>query len=78
MNKTWANVHYVTNVARDDQEGWIALELTRQVGAAAERIARVVFWDAEGKFSLEMSAKEIPLTIVEELIAEAKQTISLR
>jgi hypothetical protein len=78
MNRTWANVHYVTNLARDDQEGWIAVELTRREGATSERIARVVFWDAEGQLSFEMSAKEIPLNIVEELIAEAKQTINVR
>jgi hypothetical protein len=78
MDKTWANIQYRTSTASDEQEGWIALDLTRRVGATAERIARVTYWDAEGQFSFEMFAKEIPLVIVEELIAEAKQTIIIR
>jgi hypothetical protein len=48
------------------------------VGATAERIARVTYWDAGGQFSFEMFVKEIPLVIVEELIAEAKRTITIR
>jgi hypothetical protein len=77
MNKTWANVHYVTNIVRDDEEGWIALELARQAEPTTEPAARIVFWDAEGQFAFEMCAKEIPLSIVEEFIAEAKHTIKV-
>jgi hypothetical protein len=77
MNKTWANVHYVTNTVSNEQEGWLAVELSR-VGRTTELIARVVYWDADGQFSFEMSTKEIPLIVVEELIAEARQTVGAR
>jgi hypothetical protein len=37
-----------------------------------------VFWDAQGQFALELGVPELPLTIVEELIAEARSTIEFR
>jgi hypothetical protein len=79
MNKTWDNAQYSTIVASDNEDGWTALELRMQAGTDVPKlIARVVFWDAAGQFSFEMSAKKIPLRIVEELIAEARATIKVR
>lgn len=78
MNKTWADIHYVTSTVKDDDEGWIALELTRRTKTSQERAARIVFWDAEGQFAFEMHAKEIPLSIVEEFIVEAKEMIRVQ
>jgi len=78
MKKVWAGWEYTTTTARDNVEGWVALEMTRRKGATGERAARVVFWDAEGQFSLELIVRELPLSIVEELIGEAKATIKVR
>ena len=78
MKKLWAGWEYTTTTTSDTAEGWTALELTRRKGASIERAARVVFWDAEGQFSLEMLIRELPLAVVEELIGEAKATIKVR
>lgn len=77
MKKTWKCAEYTTNLVSDNGEGWVALELHKRVKENNLRAARVVFWDSEGQFSLEISADELPLTIVEELIAEAKLRINI-
>ena len=78
MKKLWAGWEYITTTASDHTEGWTALEMTRRKGASVERVARVVFWDAEGQFSLEMLVRELPLVVVDELIAEARATVKFR
>lgn len=78
VNISWANMEYVSSLTSDDEEGWTALELTRRDGNRAERVARVVFWDAIGQFMLEMFTDEIPVTVIEQLIAEAKREIRTR
>jgi hypothetical protein len=78
VNTSWAGIMYVSSLTHDDDEGWTALELTSHVGDRTERVARVVFWDAAGQFSLEMFTDELPLVIIEELIAEAKRKIVVR
>ncbi len=75
MNRKHGTVHYSTNLVQDNQEGWVGLELLRRAHGSTDSVARVVFWDAEGQFSINISAPELPLIIVEELIAEAKESI---
>jgi hypothetical protein len=38
-------------------------------------IARILFWDACGQFFVETLGSDVPLTILEELIEEARSTI---
>ena len=75
MKKTWNGAEYLTQLVSDNDEGWIALELHRTEKWRSVLAARVVFWDAVGQFSLEVLVDELPLNIVEELIAEAKERI---
>ena len=75
MKRTHGQAEYTTQVTHDDQEGWTAVELHQTQGGSSQLAARVVFWDAEGQFALEMSIRELPVAIVEALIAEAKATI---
>ena len=76
MRKMWKGFEYTTVLASNDDEGWIALELHRTEKRRDVLVARIVFWDAEGQFSLEVRVDEVPLAIVEELIAEAKARIN--
>jgi hypothetical protein len=75
MKKTWGGAEYTTRLVSDDAEGWVALQLDKHAQGSTVLAARVIFWDAEGQFSLEVPAGELPLVIVEELIAEAKSAI---
>ena len=66
------------NVAIAAVEGWSAIELHRaheNMSGASARVARVIFWDAQGQFFFEAFGEEIPLSIAEDLIAEAKVEI---
>lgn len=38
-------------------------------------VAKITFWDASGQFFLEMGGPEVPLVVIEALIAEVKQQI---
>ncbi len=78
MKKTWAGIEYTTEVESDNAGGSIALRLHRSARGSVVTAARVVYWDAAGQFFLEMSVDELPVDIVEELIAEAKRTIQVK
>lgn len=58
-----------------DQKGYVGQELFREVDGKSQVAATVVFWDVMGQFSVETNG-EVPLVILEELIAEAKSLIS--
>lgn len=77
MRRTWQDFEYTTVLTSDNDEGWIALELHRTAKWRDVLAARIVFWDAEGQYSLELRVDELPLTIVEELIVEAKARIGI-
>lgn len=74
MRRQWGRFEYTTELASDNGEGWSALELHRSETWEKVLVARVVFWDAQGQFSLEVRVDELPLGVIEELIAEAKAT----
>jgi len=78
MNRDYSNAHYNTLSSNDRKEGYAALELYRTIKGEKKRVARIIFWDASGQFFLETFNVELPLEIVEELIAEAKATIKIR
>lgn len=65
---------YTTDLIGNSKEGWTALQLQKLDGDKSATAARVVFWDAEGQFSLE-AFYELPLEIIEEFIAEARAAI---
>jgi hypothetical protein len=82
MDRNYARYRYTTKMVSDTREGFAALELHRTPGGdhaeSAKRVARVVFWDAEGQFSIETFGGDIPVDLAEDLIAEAKAVIRVR
>jgi hypothetical protein len=77
MNRDYSNAQYTTRSLNHRKEGYAALELHRASKGQKKRVARVVFWDASGQFFLETFEVDVPLDIVEDLIAEAKSTIKI-
>jgi hypothetical protein len=61
----------------DNKQGFAGLELLRTCRGKRDCIARIVFWDASGQFSVETFQTDVPLEIIEELIAEAKASIRM-
>lgn len=75
MRRTWQGVEYSTNSEVSDAEGWAAVRLCASDANGTAVVCRVVFWDAEGQFEVEVGGTAIPLEILEALIAEAKETV---
>jgi len=75
MNRRHDGAVYTSTLVHDTSEGFAALELTRTTAGKEVLVARLVFWDAMGQFFLETVGTDVPLNVVEELIAEAKATI---
>jgi len=76
MNRQYANSNYTTTFVNDLKEGFAGLELMRTSKGKTEQVARIIFWDAMGQFFIETLGVDLPLAIVEELIAEAKVVVS--
>ena len=61
----------------DGAEGFAGFELMRQRHGSHVCIARILFWDSSGHFSVETLGSDVPLDILEELAAEAKSSIKI-
>lgn len=73
MKKNHGVYVFSTKQIVDNQEGCFGVELYRSHDGKSQLVAKVVFWDAEGQYSVE-TMSEVPLTILEELIQEARNT----
>lgn len=72
MDTYWQTVHYTTLHRWSEDEGYDALELVGSIDGNSKVMARIVYWDAQGQYYLEVSATEVPLHIIEELIRECR------
>lgn len=79
MDRDYAQHRYTTKVVGDDRAGYAGLELyqtlLRDPADGPRRVAQVIYWDAVGQFFIETFATDIPVTIAENLIAEARSLI---
>jgi hypothetical protein len=74
MVRRHGNATFSTETKQDNAEGWIGVHLVRDVGGTRTHVASVTFWDAMGQFSIVVTT-EVPLTIVEEMITEARRLV---
>jgi hypothetical protein len=65
---------YATSKISDENDGCVGIEVQRGTDEPSQVVARIVFWDAEGQFSVETMG-EVPLSILESAIAEARKLI---
>ena len=75
MDRDYGVAHYTTQFFEDAKAGCAGMELYRATGGITERVARVIFWDASGQFFIETFNSDLPLTLAEELISEAKASV---
>lgn len=79
MNRDYgSNMRFTTSCVDDKEKGYAGVELYCTSSGERKRVARVIFWDASGQFFIETFNSDLPLVIVEELIAEAKATVKTR
>jgi hypothetical protein len=68
--------HYMTQYVYDNEDGYSGLELFRRADdGSTTRVARVIFWDACGQFYLETCGTDVPVTVLEQLIAETRAAV---
>ena len=72
MDRQFGEARYFSSMIEDCAEGYVGYELLRTQYGKSQQVARIVFWDASGQFSVETFGTDVPLAILEELIAEVK------
>ena len=77
MKRHHAGSLYETEYTSDDKDGFAGLVLfcTNQNGR--ERVASVIYWDADGQYAVETFGTDVPLKVIEEIIAEAKAIVKV-
>ena len=79
MDRQHGRHHFATiPLVVDCIDGFTALRLCETLNGSKTICAEIVYWDACGQFLLQTFAKEVPLEIIEDLIAEAKEKIKVR
>jgi hypothetical protein len=66
---------YCSEPFDDPDSGSAGVRLLATKQAITTCVAKITFWDASGQFFLEMTGPEVPLVVIEALIAEAKLQI---
>lgn len=74
MNRQYGRARFRTIFVEDRKGGSASLLLHRESEGLVTVAAEMIYWDAAGQFYVETFG-EIPLAIMEALIAEAKETI---
>jgi hypothetical protein len=72
MDRQHGIARYWTVHVEDRGQGFTGLQLQRELSGSTTVVAELLFWDAIGQFCLETLGSDVPLDVIEELIAEAK------
>ena len=78
MDRHFADLHFASNPIQDNEDGFSGFELYRTSCGKRDRVASVLYWDAVGQFFIETFNADVPVEIIEELIAEARSSIKTR
>jgi hypothetical protein len=77
MESQFGQDRFSTSLTEDRKDGLIGFRLCRQRGVEASVAAEIIFWDAAGGFTVQTFG-EVPLEMIESLIAEAKKNVRIR
>ena len=78
MNRQHGHVRYWTTPIANRTDGFAGLRLHQESVDQTSDAAEVIFWDAIGGFTVETLNGDVPVEVIEELIAETKATIKTR
>lgn len=77
MDREWGGSRFKTELEENREDGWLAVDLYMFQGDKGNLVSRVCFWDSIGQFTLQTYSVDVPLTILEDLIQEAKTRVNL-
>ena len=75
MNSQHGEARFWTTFAEDHQQGFAGVRLHRESAGHTGVAAEVIFWDAAGQFYVQTFGGDVPLAVMEALIAEAKAAV---
>ena len=76
MKRSHGSRTFTSQLIRNDVEGFIGLELHVEKEGVSRTAAKVIYWDAEGQYSVETMG-EVPATILQDLITETKLVVGV-
>ena len=78
MQQQFGHERYWTTYIEDRTDGFVGFRLHRERLGKTTLAAQVVFWDAAGHYAVETFDGDVPVEIIEAVIAEAKQKVGVR
>lgn len=75
MQREFGHESYWTTYVEDRADGYAGLRLHRKRFGQSAVAAQVVFWDASGGFTVQTFDGDVPVEIIEAVIAEARQLV---
>lgn len=77
MDRTHGDAVFASAKVESKEDGYVGQELHCKRGGRIDVVAKVIYWDADGQYSVE-TLGEVPLAILEELIVETKEMTPTR
>jgi len=78
MEKQFGHSRYWTVFIEDRKDGFAGLRLHCESFGKIYIAAEVIYWDACGQFYVKTIEKDVPVDIIEALIAETKQVVKTK
>lgn len=78
MDRQFADARFWTVYVEDKTDGFAGLRLHRERLGKATVAAEVIFWDAVGQYFVQTFNGDVPVEIIEAVIAEAKERVKVR
>ena len=78
MQRQFGHERYWTTHIEDHTDGYAGFRLHRERFGKTVIAAQVVFWDAAGHFAVQTFDGDVPVEIIEAVIAEAKEQVRVR
>jgi len=78
MDRQFADARYWTEYVANDTDGFAGLRLHRERRGKTKVAAEVIFWDAVGQYFVQTFNGDVPVEIIEAVIAEAKERVKVR
>jgi hypothetical protein len=75
MDRQFADARYWTTYVADDTDGFAGLRLHRESCGKTSVAAEVIYWDASGRYFVQTHNGDVPVEILEAVIAEAKERV---
>jgi hypothetical protein len=77
MQKVWGECRYWTAPVVANDEGFRGLQLHGESHGTTGLKAECLFWDACGQYFIRTFDTDVPVPVIEELIAEAKKFVNV-